>query len=281
MDLKVLVSRFMQAWPPAALGCLLAGCGGGGGGAAPVAVNNPSAQSSLAAGLYTGTLSIEGTGLSHSWVSLLTAGDAGNKWYGWEQTSGGEVAIYSGSWAQSPPSGSVSSVLAYKNGSPRTGQASLSNVSSAGYSVSLTLDRVLTPPLAQERQSGTLSYQNAANFEGLSPLIGNWTGTWRDGPVDSDSAATLTVQSNGQFSFSAFTDCSQSTDGASRVDRVAGLPAFKVSLKFASATLCNRRASLLSGVAIVRPSSEAGKTWRLDVMAADAQGSGISFMANR
>ena len=238
--------------------------------------------SPLEAGIYSGSLTVQGTASSHPWVTLLTTDStSGNKWYGWEQTAGGEVALYSGSWAQSPPTGSISSVVAFKNGSTRTGQASLTGISSRGYSASLSLNRVLTPALAEEVHSGTLSAQTAASFDGLTPLVGTWTGIWQDGPTDSDSTATLTIQSSGQLSFSAFTDCAQASDGSSRLTRLSGLPAFSVELKFAAATLCNRRTSQLSGVAILRPSTETGKAWQLDLMATSPAGSGISFSASR
>lgn len=274
------LSRILNLLAAAALGCLLAACGGGGGGGT-TPTSKATVNSELAAGIYTGNMTIQGTASSHPWVTLLTVEAAGNKWYGWEQTAGGEVALYSGSWTQSPPTGAISSVVAFKNGATRSGQASLTGVSSRGYSASLTLSRVTSPALAEEVHTGALSAQTLSTFEGLTPLIGTWTGTWRDGPTDSDLSASLTVQSNGQLSFSALTDCAQAADGSSRITRISGLPAFSVELKFAAATLCGRRNQVLSGVAILRPSAESGKTWQLDLMITNTAGSGTSFRASR
>jgi hypothetical protein len=274
--------RIFNALPAAALACLLAACGGGGGGG-PAPSNTPvTVYSPLEAGIYSGSLTVQGTASSHPWVTLLTTDStSGNKWYGWEQTAGGEVALYSGSWAQSPPTGFISSVVAFKNGSTRTGQAGLTGISSRGYSASLSLNRVTTPALAEEVHSGTLSAQAAESFDGLTPLVGTWTGIWRDGPTDSALNATLTIQNSGQLSFSAFVDCAQSSDGSSRLTRLSGLPAFSVELKFAPATICSRRTSQLNGVAILRRSTDPGKTWQLDLMATNPLGSGISFRASR
>lgn len=282
MTSSLFSPRFFKALPAVALACLLAACGGGGGGG-PAPSNTPATvYSQLEAGIYSGSLTVQGTASSHPWVTLLTTDStSGNKWYGWEQTAGGEVALYWGSWAQSPPTGAISSVVAFKNGSTRTGQAGLTGISSRGYSASLSLNRVTTPVLAEEVHSGTLSAQPTASFDGLTPLVGTWTGIWRDGPTDSDLNATLTIQSSGQLSFSAFTDCAHSSDGGSRLTRLSGLPAFSVELKFASATICSRRTSQLSGVAILRPSTDPGKTWQLDLMATNLLGSGISFRASR
>lgn len=279
MQSSFSLSRIFKLLAAAALGCLLAACGGGGGATAPT--STASVNSELAAGIYTGTMAIQGTASSHPWVTLLTIDGAGNKWYGWEETAGGEVALYSGSWVQSPPTGAISSVVAFKNGATRSGQASLTGVSSRGYSASLTLNRVTTPASAEEVHTGTLSAQTLLTFEGLGPLTASWTGTWRDGPTDSALNANLTIQSNGQLSFSAFTDCAQAADGSSRITRISGLPAFSVELKFAAATICGRRTQVLNGVAILRPSTESGKTWQLDLMATNAAGSGISFRASR
>lgn len=276
------LSRILNLLAAAALGCLLAACGGGGGGGAVAPPNSTTtANSELVAGIYTGTMATQGTGSSHPWVTLLTVDGAGNKWYGWEETAGGEVALYSGSWTQSPPTGAISSVVAFKNAATRSGQASLTGVSSRGYSASLTLNRVTTPASAEEVHTGTLSAQTLLTFEGLGPLIASWTGTWRDGPTDSDLDATITFQPSGQLSFSAFTDCAQSSASPSSVSRLSGLPAFSVDLRFAAAIICRPQGKLLSGVAILRPSTESGKTWQLDLMATNAAGSGISFRASR
>ena len=273
--------RFFKALPAAALACLLAACGGGGGGgpapsSPPVTVYSP-----LEAGIYSGSLTVQGTASSHPWVTLLTTDStSGNKWYGWEQTAGGEVALYSGSWAQSPPTGSISSLVAFKNESTRTGQASLTGISSSGYFASLSLNRVLSPVLFEEVHSGTLSAQTPATFVGLTPLVGPWTGSWRYGP-DSDLNATLNIEASGQLSFTAFSDCTQALNSISRITRLSSLPAFSVELKFAAATNCTRHASQLSGVAILRPSAVPGKVWQLDLMATDPLGTGISFSASR
>jgi hypothetical protein len=263
-----------------ALGGMVVACGGGGGGG--VAGDNSggtATSSTLLPGIYTGSLRVQGTSSDNTWVTLLTSD---SKWYGWEQTAGGEVALYSGSLDQAPPTGLISSVVAYKNGALRSGQASLTGVSSRGYSANLTLDRVTTPTfLAEELRVGTLSAQTSASFEGLNPLVGTWTGNWRDGPTDSDLDATIAIQSSGQVSFSAFTDCAQSSASASRVNRLSGLPAFSVEFRFSAATICRWKGKLLSGVAILRPSTESGKTWQLDLMATETSGGGISFRASR
>lgn len=282
MNHLVTPTRIFSTLVAAALGCLLAACGGGGGGGGVSPVTSPVvAPSELVAGIYTGNMTVQGTASSHSWVTLLTVDAAGNKWYGWEQTTGAEVALHFGTWTQSPPTGVISSVVAFKNGATRAGQASLTGVSSRGYSASLTLNRVTSPALAEEVHTGTFSSQVLSTFDGLTPLIGTWTGTWRDGPTNSDLNASLIVHGDGRLSFSALTDCTQDADGSSQVSRLGGLPAFSVDLKFAAATGCSRRTNVLRGVAILRPSTESGKTWQLDLMATNTAGSGISFRASR
>jgi hypothetical protein len=145
---------------------------------------------------------------------------------------------------------------------------------------------VTSPAWAEEVHTGTFSSQVLSTFDGLTPLIGTWTGTWRDGPTNSDLNASLTVQSDGRLSFSVFTDCAQNADGSSQVSRLGGLPAFSVDLKFAAATVCRGGINVLEplvlrGVAILRPSTESDKTWQLDLMATNTAGSGISFRASR
>jgi hypothetical protein len=192
------------------------------------------------------------------------------------------VALYSGTLAQSPPTGSITSVVAYKNAAVRSGQASLSGVSASAYFANLTLDRVTTPAFAaEEMHVGSLTTESSASFDGLAPLVGTWTGNWRDGPTDSDLDATITIQSSGQLSFSAFADCAQSSASPSAVTRLSGLPAFSVDLQFSAATICRWQTKRLSGVAILRPSTESGKTWQLDLMATEPSGGGISFRASR
>jgi hypothetical protein len=56
---------------------------------------------------------------------------------------------------------------------------------------------------------------------------------------------------------------------------------FKVTLAIPNSLNCTRSGDTLGGVAVIYKSPLAGKTERLDLVAVDATGSGISFRGDR
>ena len=274
--------RFRGWLAAVALACVLAACGGGGGGGGGGGSGDVgggvtpagSGQSTLAPGIYSGPITISGGESSSTWLSVLKPDD---EWYGWEFRSSGEVALYSGTLRQSSGTELISSVVAFRNNTTRSGSASLSALSSQGYTAALNLNA--QTGAAAVSWLGSASGPVSSRYTTLADLEGSWLGLWRDGP---SSSATATIQFNADRSvvFSAL-NCAQRSDAPSRVTALAGLPAFEIQLNFKSDTNCNRTEAHLQGIAVLRPSSESGKSRRLDLMAILPDGSGISFHADR
>jgi hypothetical protein len=173
----------------------------------------------------------------------------------------------------------MTSIRAFKNGVGRSGNVSLSGVSSQGYSASVILDSAA--PLAEERQSASASATTVIGFDGLASLAGPWTGTWRDGSTRSAQNATLSFGESGQITFYDFLNCRQSGQTSS-VTRLTGVPAFSLELRFSEVNAsCHWKGLTLSGVLIMRRSQILGKTWEIDLLAVDSQDKSISFRASR
>ncbi len=274
--------RFGRWLAAVALACVLAACGGGGGGGGGGGSGdvgggvNPagSGQSTLAPGIYSGQITLSGGESSPTWLSVLKPDD---EWYGWEFRSSGEVALYFGTLRQSSGTGSIPSVVAFRNNTTRTGSASLRDLSSQGYTAYLNLDA--QTGAAAVSWLGSASGPVSSSYTTLADLQGSWLGLWRDGP-SSSAAATIQFNDDGSVVFSAL-NCVQRSGTTSRVTKLAGLPAFEIQLNFISDTNCNRTEAELQGIAVLRPSSESGKLRRLDLMAILPDGSGISFHADR
>ena len=112
-----------------------------------------------------------------------------------------------------------------------------------------------------------------------------WQGSWYDG--DTSNNSPLQFSANGTVSsIAALNYCDLSTLVLTPMN---GVNLFKVSLSvpvIGSGGICLRTKDHpaginFSGVAVVYTSPLPGKTWRLDLIAIDSAGSGISFRGDR
>jgi hypothetical protein len=156
-----------------------------------------------------------------------------------------------------PTGTEVSNVTAsFRDGSPLTYTTSLFNGS---------LQRLSAP------ESNVYSSSVPAV---LDDIQGTWSGSWKDGYASTNSG--VTILNSGSSSLSTLNNCQLRPV----FTVIPDANIFKVTLAIPNSINCARGGDLLTGVAVIYKSPLIGKK-RLDLVAVDATGSGISFRSDR
>ncbi len=241
-----------------ALGLGLAACGGGGPGpqAPPVATE--------LASLYVGDASspgfvalVRGTGGgSHTFLAAHHATGASS-----------EPVLYSGT-LQAGVDGLASASLRTMrpNGAVRAATSVFTQVSVTQMHASF------------DAGTSDAAVHQAAAAQPLEAITGNWSGRWNDG-LDVNGAVALSGLTPGaSISLAqAVFSCTGITFSLGARDAGSGL--FPVTVTYpATQTGCARQGTQLQGLAAVR---QLGGQQRLQFVAVDANGSGVSFQADR
>ena len=265
MNIKKFTSRYASLL----LLALQTGCGGGGGGTTPTP--NPALPvATVMQGVYAGSLD------GHEFVSAVTP-DA--DWFALYFLStipeiySGKIVLGLNQLASIPSPG----VRAFQNGNLLSGGARFVGASADQYN--LSLDGFTSA------DTKVLSF-NASTVVTVGSLPGSWTGTWTDS-LDSKTraASVLNFSPSGvTTSFDFFSNCDR--PGSMPVLSLTSLSdgIYSVKLQIPQITACDRTpvvAVELNGVAFVHASSLPGKTLRLDLIAIDSTGSGVSFRGDR
>jgi hypothetical protein len=146
--------------------------------------------------------------------------------------------------------------------------ASFTNSSTQAYSTSLfdgSLQRLSAP--------GSTVYSPSAIAE-LSDIQGTWLGHWKDGYAV--TGASITISNSGTSTSSTLNNCQLNPV----ITVIPDANIFKVTLDISSSLNCARGGDLLTGVVVTYKSPLDGKK-RLDLVAVDGTGSGISFRGDR
>lgn len=254
----------------------LAACGGGG---APTLVNSGgvSPEPTVMQGVYSGKIG------NDDFVSLVvpTADLAKVKWYGLTfrplQTDiyAGELTLGAGGVATS------SNLMAYLGNVLTSLNGGITEASLNAYSGSLTIPPSVTPVVFNTVAKKPPVF-DASQPAALIDLDGDWRGDWIDGLDSSRGLLIRFSPSTGKrilSSPSGFLGCTLS--GESSVTPTSSGNFFAVTLKFEhqSGQICGRIGQTLSGVAAVYKPTPS--TSRLEVIALDSSGRGISFRADR
>lgn len=108
----------------------------------------------------------------------------------------------------------------------------------------------------------------------LGDIQGTWSGSWKDGYGITE--ASVTVSNSGTSTSSTLNYCQLRPV----ITVIPDTNIFKVTLDIPVALNCARSGDLLTGVAVIYKSPLDGKK-RIDLVAVDPTGSGISFRADR
>jgi len=263
MNIKKFISRYASLL----FLTLLTGCGGGG--SAPQ-VNTVLPVATVMQGVYGGSFD------GHEFVSAVTPG---SDWFALYFLStipeiySGKIILGLNQLASIPSPG----VRAFQNGNLLSGGARFVGASADQYN--LSLDGFTSA------DAKALSF-NASTVLAIGSLPGSWTGTWADSFNNKTRAASvLNFSPSGvTTSFDFFSICER--PGSMPVLSLTSLSdgIYSVKLQIPQITACDRTpivALELNGVAFVHASSLPGKTLRLDLIAVDSTGSGVSFRGDR
>ena len=269
------IKKFMHHYVSVLLVLVLAGCGGGGGDA------NTSSATAIE-GLYSGSLA------SKEFLSVVTPD---KYWYGLHFRTASNPDIYSGQLDVSTNGAATTSssgLRAFLSGNLRSGTASLAGASLRSYSGTLNLvelpslvAQTLNVSLAAPSQN-TFQYSTAAQ---ISDIQGAWSGIWSDGlsvfgTIESPkliNISTAGTTGNVTLTNRIFGDtCSTTITLTPRAD----VSIYTLVISIADSTSCRRPDTVLNGVAIVYASPITGEK-RLDLIAIDSTGSGVSFRGDR
>jgi hypothetical protein len=182
------------------------------------------------------------------------------------------VIIYSGPLALgNEGAAGVPSLKAMRaDGSLRTGFATLTGVSAAAHSAVFTLNDASDSLQVSPALSGL-------QRQSLDALSGNWTGTWVDGLVGSNTAIALTNVGGGANVNVQALGCGGVSVTFGPYQSNAGV--YRTTINYPNTTECShRRGHSLTGWTFVRA---AGAAQTMDLVAIDSQGSGIVFRASR
>ncbi len=188
-------------------------------------------------------------------------------------------------------SATISSLHAFqiaKSALPLTGNASISAASPESYKLSVSgITSALGNSLSFTAAALGLSVYNPAKAASYDDFQGvpAWQGSWYDG--DTSNVSSLEFSANGAASSVAALNYCNLSNLALRPMSEVNL--FKVTLNIpmkGSGGICLRATDHLSGidfsgVAFIYKSPLPGKNWRLDLIAVDGAGSGISFRGDR
>ena len=188
-------------------------------------------------------------------------------------------------------SATISSLHAFqiaKSALPLAGNASISAASPESYKLSVSgITSALGNSLSFAAAALGLSIYNPAKAASSDDFQGApaWQGSWYDG--DTSNLSQLEFSATGAVStVAALNYCNLSSLALKPMSEVN---LFKVSLNIpmkGSGGICLRATDHLSGidfsgVAFIYKSPLPGKNWRLDLIAVDGAGSGISFRGDR
>jgi hypothetical protein len=109
----------------------------------------------------------------------------------------------------------------------------------------------------------------------LGNLQGTWSGSWKG--AYGSSVANLTFSNTGTSSASTLNYCQIRPV----ITVIPNTNIFKVTMAIPNSLNCARGGDSLTGVGVIYKSPLAGKNERLDLVAVDAAGSGISFRGDR
>lgn len=270
---RLAVQTLLWPW----LAWMLAGCGGGGAtGVAPEAKDQAQSVPTVLRGVYRGTLN------GKEFLSVITPE---RDWYAlyFESLAFGNPDIFSGKLSPGVDGqASIASVRVYqidKSAQPLTGSASITAASALGFGVSLSgITSAQGDALIFSAVAPASTSYDPASVASDAALQGRWMGTWYDGHSSNKSALHLAFD-RSVISVTALNNCDLSSLA---LTPISGVNLFSVALHIPEATLCTRTRGHtggvdLSGVAFLSKSPLAGASWRLDLIAVDEAGSGISF----
>jgi hypothetical protein len=157
----------------------------------------------------------------------------------------------------------------------------ISEASLGAYSSSLTIPPSVTPVVIASTAKTLLTF-NASQSASLAELDGDWSGDWIDGLDRSDRLLIRFSPSTDKRILSTpsgFIGCTLKNE--SSATPIANGNFFAVTLKFEhqSGSGCPRINQTLSGVAVVYKPTPS--TSRLELIALEPSGKGISFRADR
>ena len=260
----------------------LAGCGSGSSSPdAPQVSKEPEAVSipTVTRGFYNGTLD------SKEILSVVTPD---LDFFALHFRSSTNPDIYSGKLSMGSNGAAnvtTAGLRAYVGGGVKLGTASLTNSSLQTFSGIFNVASQL-PLSFTVSAPGTDVYQVSSQAS-LSALQGSWAGTWSDGlsTTGVSSPFTIAISSLGAMTLSTASTVNSCQLSAS-ITPISTVNMYKVALTIPLLTGCVRTDGkfsdlVLSGVAVVYKSPMAGKTSRLELMAVDAAGSGMSFRGDR
>ncbi len=252
------------------------GCGGGGGGTAPP---SPSSSQTVLAGQYTGT-----GGNAGFWAAAVSTGPSSYQFYAVNYLGDPATSVVTtlyGGTVLSGLNGDASTGSDFKTmrsgGSVRPSIATFSQTSAAALRADI-----------DQTVSGEPLSVSAVASAGLNAIGGAsaWTGRWVDG---SNSAASVSLAG---LSAGAIITLPNPVISCSEIEVVVGayqasagvypitinIPASIPAPRQPQSNLCLRAGAQLRGLAAVQ---QVGSVQRLQFVALDVNGSGISFRAER
>jgi len=283
----VTIQQFMGRRLLLCFALTLAGCGGtvSDGAASSGSSNIAPSPSTVLQGVYSVTLQ------NKEFLSVITPEF---DWYAlyFERLTYGNPDIFSGKLIVGVNGlATIASVRAFqiaKSALPLTGTASISAATAQGYIVSLSgVTSALGDSLSFSASALAPTSYNPSTAASYADLQGtpSWQGSWYDG--DTSNLSSLQFSSNG--SVSSVTSLNYCDLSGLTLAPMSGVNLFKVTLNIPVKSLggiCLRSKDRLTGadltgVAFLYKSPLAGKSWRLDLIAVDSAGSGISFRGDR
>jgi hypothetical protein len=260
----------------------LAGCGSGGiGPDAPQVSKEPEAVTipTVTRGFYSGTLD------SKEILSFVTPDQ---DFFALHFRSSTNPDIYSGKLSMGlngAANVTNAGLRAYVGGGLKLGTASLTNSSLQTFSGIFNVASQL--PLNFTVSAPATDVYQVSSEASLSALQGSWAGTWSDGlsTTGVSSPFTIAISSSGAMTLSTSSTVNSCQLSAS-LTPISTVNIYKVALTIPLLTGCVRTDGkfselMLNGVAVIYKSPIAGKTSRLELMAVDASGSGMSFRGDR
>jgi len=258
----------------------LAGCGGGGGsGGSPQTENENTALpvTTVIKGFYSGTLG------SKELISVVTPD---LDFFALHFRSLNNPDIYSGKLSlgmNGVANATNAGLLAYVGGvlNPKPGTAALTGASLHAFTGIFNVDSQLP-----------LNFAVTAPLSSAYPILqgtlqGPWSGIWSDGLslTGVSNPFTIAISSSGNMELITAATVN-SCELTASIMPIAGVNIFSVAMIIPVRTGCVRTVGkqsgvVLNGVAVIYKSPDLTKTWRLDLVAVDALGSGMSFRGDR
>ena len=257
----------------------LTGCGGGGESGAPQTgqENIPVPTATVIKGFYSGTLG------SKELISVVTPD---LDFFALHFRSLNNPDIYSGKLGMGlngVANTTSSGLLAYVGGvlNSKPGAASLTEGSLHTFTGIFNVDSQL--PLNFSVTAPVSSVYPIS----LDTLQGSWSGIWSDGLSITGAPNPFTIAISSSGNMALVTAATVNSCGlTASIKPIIGVNIFSVVITIPVMTGCVRTVgkqsgALLNGVAVIYKSPDSVKTWRLDLVAVDASGSGMSFRGDR